>query len=382
MSGSSGEQRQATERWFVRRGVPHFIHEYSAATDIFTRAAPLLSFIFLIEMFAAVNFEAWWANTLAVMGASVLLLGVWAQVNRWRGRRPLQRPTSIGPIELTVFVLVPPLVPVVFGGNLVGSLGLIVANLAILGAVYIFTSYGIVPILWWATGRLFRQLGGTLLLFARAIPLLLLFVTFLFINAEVWQVSANLLGPLFVATLGMFAAFGALFILVRLPTEVEGLGAFMTWEEVGELCAGTPMQELPAADPAGVPPASPLSRAEWINTGLVILFGQALQVLLVSVLVGAFLVLLGLLTMPEAVIEAWTGMPVRSIGPTLSLFGRDVRLSEELLRVASFLAAFSGLYFAVTAVTDASYREQFFEEIVGDVRQAFAVRSAYLALDR
>jgi hypothetical protein len=126
---------------------------------------------------------------------------------------------------------------------------------------------------------------------------------------------------------------------------------------------------------------APLSRAEWVNTGLVILFGQALQVLLVSVLVGAFLVLLGLLTMPESVIQAWTGMPARPLGPTVSLLGRDVRFTEELLRVASFLAAFSGLYFAVTAVTDASYREQFFEEIVGDVRQAFAVRAAYLALD-
>ncbi len=370
-------RQQEIERWFIRRGIPHFIEGYSASTDIFTRAAPLLTFVFLFEVLAALNFETAWANTLAVVGAFVLVLGVWAQVNRWRGRRLLQRPTSIGPIELTVFVLVPPLVPVVFGGNLLGSAGLVVINLLILGLVYLSTSFGLVPIMVWATGRLFRQLGGTIVLFARAIPLLLLFVTFLFINAEVWQVSASLVGPLFAATLGLFGAFGALFIVVRLPAEVKGLGAFTNWQQVDALCRSTPIEGA-AGRFTGSPPARPLSRAEWANTGLVILFGQALQVLLVSVLVGAFLVLLGLLTMPEPIIESWTRVPVRPIGPLVSMFGREVQLTEELLRVASFLAAFSGLYFAVTAVTDPNYREDFFEEVVGDVRQAFAVRTAYL----
>ena len=32
------------------------------------------------------------------------------------------------------------------------------------------------------------------------------------------------------------------------------------------------------------------------------------------------------------------------------------------------------------AVTDPGYREEFFEEVVGDVRQAFAVRAVYLRL--
>ncbi|HDH03577.1 MAG TPA: hypothetical protein ENH15_04965, partial [Actinobacteria bacterium] len=79
-------RQQEIERWFIRRGIPHFIEGYSASTDIFTRAAPLLTFVFLFEVLAALNFETAWANTLAVVGAFVLVLGVWAQVNRWRGR--------------------------------------------------------------------------------------------------------------------------------------------------------------------------------------------------------------------------------------------------------------------------------------------------------
>ncbi len=379
MSRATSEPMRDTERWFVRRGIPHFIEDYSASQDIFTRASLLLTFIFLIEVFAALNFEAWWANTLAVLGAFGLVLGAWALVNRGRGRRPLERPRSIGPVELAVFVLVPPLVPVVFGGNLEGAVGLIALNLGLLAAIYVITSFGIVPLLGWATGRLFRQLSETLLLFARALPLLLLFVTFLFINAEVWQASANLLGPLFWGTLGLFAAFGTLFILVRLPKEVAGLGTFEDWDRVGTECAGTPVADL-STGWEGAPDHRPLGRTAWINVGLVILFGQALQIILVAVLVGAFLVLLGLLIVPPDVITAWAQVEPNLLWTSFGLLGREVQLTEELLRVAAFLAAFSGLYFAVMAVTDGAYREEFFEEVVGEVRQAFAVRCVYLVL--
>lgn len=370
---------EETERWFVHRGIPHFISDYSASQDIFTRAAPLLTFIFLIEMFAAVNFRTWWANTLAVLGAMALVLTVWGFVNRWRGWQPLHLPTSFGPIELSVFVFVPAIVPLIFGGSTTRAITLVVVNVVLVLLIYVVTSFGIIPIIVWATGRLFRQLTETLSLFARAMPLLLLFVTFLFINAEVWQVSANLFGPLLWGTIGLFAAFGTLFILVRLPSEVEGLGTFATWRKVSSLCTDTPVDGL-MRDRDGQPTPRPLERVEWVNVGLVVLFGQALQVLLVAFLVGAFLVLLGLLIMPPDVITAWTQVEPNTIGSAFGLLGRSVQLTEELLRVATFLAAFSGLYFAVTAVTDSSYRDEFFEEVVGEVREAFAVRVIYLEL--
>ncbi len=42
----------------------------------------------------------------------------------------------------------------------------------------------------WALRRAFRSLGLLLPLLTRALPMLLLFITFLFINAEVWQVAS------------------------------------------------------------------------------------------------------------------------------------------------------------------------------------------------
>ena len=48
------------------------------------------------------------------------------------------------------------------------------------------------------------------------------------------------------------------------------------------------------------------------------------------------------------------------------------------LWVVGFLVAFSALQFSVAAVTDATYRQEFFDEVTGEVRQALAVRSIYL----
>ncbi len=39
-----------TERWFVRQGLPHFIEDYRATTDVWTRAAPFLTLVFLAEL--------------------------------------------------------------------------------------------------------------------------------------------------------------------------------------------------------------------------------------------------------------------------------------------------------------------------------------------
>ena len=44
-----------------------------------------------------------------------------------------------------------------------------------------------------------------------------------------------------------------------------------------------------------------------------------------------------------------------------------------------FLAAFSGLYFTVYAVTDETYRDQFFTQLKAELDRAMGVRTVYLA---
>lgn len=367
----------ATERWFVSRGIPHFIYRYSASRDVLTRAAPLLSIVFVAEVVGALNLDwPWWVNLLAGIGGVAMLVGGLALSNGLRSRPLLARPQSVGAPELAVFVLVPPLLPLVFGGQQRSAAITAGANLALVVAVYATTSYGIVPMTRWGLGRMARQIGDLFNLLVRALPLLLLFMTFLFLNAEVWQASSSLVGPFFWATLGLFLAVGVVFVVARLPRELNRLGEFASEAELVGLVAGTPAAGLVARRP--VLPVPGLSRKEWGNAGLVVLFSQGLQILLVALLIGAFFVLFGMLTMRVPTIEAWTGGPVHVLAD-LHVWGQPAPITEELLRVAGFLAAFSGLYFTVVAVTDETYRGEFYEDVVAEVREVMAVRAAYLA---
>ena len=104
-----------TERWFVQRGLPHFIDEYRATTDVWTRAAPFLTLVFLAELSFSLDEDREGLGELLPLlgGLAIFVVGVMA-VNRLRGRRPLQRPDRVGTPELSLFVIAPALLPALF----------------------------------------------------------------------------------------------------------------------------------------------------------------------------------------------------------------------------------------------------------------------------
>ena len=370
------EQIERTEKWFVSQGLPHFIDDYSATHDIFTRAVPLLTLIFLFEVFGALNLEwVWWANVGAVLGGIAILITGWALANRTRGRPALKRPDSIGPVEIAVFVIAPAVLPAVFGGQVAFAASTAGANLLLLGLIYIGTSYGVVPMFRWALGRLVRQFGGLFDLFVRTLPLLLLFVVLLFITAEVWQVAASLDGGSMWGVLVLFVAAGTIFLITRLPKELGRLSSFESKSEVIQLTKGTPVEEgAQSLDSSFETPK--LGRREWVNVGLVALFSQGVQILLVSVLIALFCVGFGLLALTPEIIESWSGGAVNDVA-RFSIGDREIVLTEELLSVAALLASLSGFYFTVSALTDETYRKEFYEDIVHEIRRSFAVRQVY-----
>ncbi|MCL4292367.1 MAG: hypothetical protein KJ056_04985 [Acidimicrobiia bacterium] len=379
---STDRARGQVERWFLRRGLPHLIDGYSASRDVLTRAAPVLALVFLVEVLGAPkrSFPVW-LDAVAVAAGFAILLGAWALVNRLRGRRPLALPTDVGRTEVAVFVLVPPLLPLVFGAQVGSAVVTMLANAVLLGVVYLGASYGVVPTTRWAAGRLARQAADVFALLVRTLPLLALFVTFLFLTAEVWQSAGTVHGFTYALLLGLVFTVGTVFLVMRTPRDVAELGVFESWAEVRRLAEGTPAEPLidPAAgsDRAPVAGLPGLSRRQWGNVGLVLIVSQGLQILTVSLLIGGFFLLLGVLTVSEATTQAWSGSA--HVLASVHLDGRDLVLTEQLLRVAGFLTAFAGLNFTVYLVTDPTYRAEFREEVVGEVRQALAVRAVYLA---
>lgn len=371
------ELREETESWLVHRGLPHLIEDYSVTRDVFTRAAPFLTVVFVAQVFLAFDEDrSGLAELLPFIGGLVVLFGAAALVNVLRGRRPFQRPDRVGAPELALFVLVPPLLPVLFTNDrLVDGTSTIVGNLVILGLVYVVTSYGLVPMTRWALGQMFRQLSGLLNLMVRSLPLLLLFSAFLFLNAEIWQVANDFEAPFFWVVIALLAATGTAFLLLRLPSEVGGMNRFDSWSQVVHEAADSPVE---AVEPPGGPvPEEPLGQRARLNVGLVLVFSQSVQILSVGLIIGLFYVVFGVFTVREETILQWTTDPPDVIASG-TWFGQRVVFTWELVRVSAFIAAFSALQFTVSALTDDTYRREFFEDTVGEIREALAVRLLYL----
>jgi hypothetical protein len=366
----------ACERWFIRRGVPHFIEHYDAGEDIWTRALPLLVVLYLLRGLYALDLgERLGFNLLAILLVVGVLFAAWAVANLLAGRPPLARPRRVGGWELTVFVVGPEIPPLLLG-QWTDALKAMVLGVLTLLVVYLGTSYGVVPMLRWAGERTLSLIDSLRSVVSRALPLLLLTITFLFWTAEVWQVLGSLHGPTYWLVLGLFFVIGGGFVFSRLPGDVRAAGTLDSWDEVRELAAGTPADaiELPTE---GAPPERELSRRQYVNVALVGLFARTMQVLAVTVAALSFLVVLGVLAIGEQTTTTWVGAPA-DVLVSWTLTGRDMVLTEELLRVAGFLATFTGLTFTVYLVTDPTYRQEFRTDLASEVREAFAVRAAYL----
>jgi len=370
------------EHWFVDRGVPHFIERKTDGSllDAWTRALPLLVVTYLLLGFNALDLADWTVaeNLLASVAVIAMLIAAWAVSNRLRGVATFARPTDIDAPELALF-LIGPALPVVAFGQFGDAVENVIIAAVFLALIYIWSAYGLGPLLRWGARRGSRQLTSLGSLVARALPLLLLFNTFLFINAEVWELAGTLTGPAYVVVLFTFFLLGVTFALSRVPGTIREVNTFETWQDVDAHLAGTPAARLIPVRPSDTDgqPIDPLRIRQRLNIGLVVLFGQALQITLVTASLTAFFIGFGFFGITESTAMGWTRLDDIDVLLETSFGGRQLVLTEPLIRVSAFLGAFSGMYFTVVLTTDDTYRTEFSDDVGPEIREALAVRTAY-----
>ena len=353
---SDGDRLREYERGFRRAGLPLFSEEFTASRDVFNRAAPLLGLVFLGEMLGAGQLDwPWWQNALAIAGGLAILLAAFIAVNKAKGRPARAIPESLGAAELTGFVVIPALLPLIFGGQAGSAAATAAANLALLGVIYAVGAYGLPSIIRWVFARLALQLRTSLTLVARAVPLLAIFVLLSFPTQELWGIFANPTRGVYATIIALFVVLGTAFLAVRLPREARRLEA----EAGGD--------------------SPPLRRRQLFNVGLVMFVSQATQVLIVSLMIFAFLTVFGVLAIDDSLRIDWLGSPGNEI-IAFDLFGERLELTSQLLRVSAGLAAFAGFYFSIAIFTDSTYRAEFLEELTSEMRQSFRDRAEYLRL--
>ncbi len=376
----------ATEDWFVHNGIPHFIDDFTASEDVWTRAVGALSAVFFAELFLTFGDQfAGLQQVWVFLGGLAISVAAFVGLNRIRGRSSFARPRTIGAGELALFVLIPPVLALLGGHrDSFEFIQVILFNIAVLIIVYLVVSWGVFSMLRWGLATMWQHVTRILQLLGKVLPLMLLFSAFLFLNAEIWQVVNDLPLVFFGIVVGSLALIGLVFLAGSMAGAIHELRFFDDWSEVDRELENTPLEGCDTTGFAGSPEHVPLGRAARGNLTLRLVVGLSAQVLLVTALIFGFYVLFGVLTVREDTILQWTTLDETS-AVTLGSFtvgGERVVLSALHLVTAGMVAAFSGLQFAVSLVTDEAYRAEFVEDSNDEVREALAVRAAYLNLVR
>ncbi len=384
MAENDDELLVRAESWFVRRGLPYFIEDRKATDDVFSAALPLLLGYFVIDLMIVLSLRLtiWQRVGGAALGIA-LLAGLYMLRNLAKGERAFSLPRRISWIEFGGFVLIPPVVDFATRRKPKVALLDLAADLVAVLLICLVAS-AVFPLARWAFRRTFQELGEVFDLAARALPLLFLFNSFLFISKDVWEFSGEMSRHRLWGVVGLFAVFTVIFLFYRLPDEVRRVAAQDDRTTILEACRMTPMETV--VDRVVLHEgALPLTRAQRLNVLLVLFIGQILQVLLLGVLVFVFFLGFGKAALSSELINGWTGKP-DGTNPQATVFGYKLQdylhfsVDERLWQVSLFLAAVSAFFFAISSLTDEAYKAQFYDRMNRELETAIQVRRVYLAL--
>lgn len=234
----------------------------------------------------------------------------------------------------------------------------------------------LVSLVQWMTREVLASLTETGTAVARALPLLVGVVTFFFFTGEVWQTVGQADPLAYTLSALLFVGTSAAFLAGRGQLDLEALGRFDDDDALAAALEHTPYSGMGAS--VTTPATCPLTHGQERLVRLVATTARLVLASVVALSVLAFFLVLGVLTVSPQVIEVWAGAPP-STAFSVTLLERTYAVTAPLLKVAGFLAVFSGFYFAVVSMTDPTLRQGMRDTATDAVREACAARLVLLA---
>ncbi|PVE98119.1 hypothetical protein [Microbacterium sp. TPD7012] len=387
-SPSNRSAKRDADRWFREQGLPTFVPLRRWFTDLPRRVAPLIVGVAILVYLVGDGIEltvefaedstAGEAALLTLVVVGVLALTVVATWGGYVAARAILRRLSVGIGTLIALALIIACLAgiIVFGyqNNPRATVGPVFWALLVLILCVLVTGMGGGALISWASRLAVHNASAIGHMASIALPVILMLVVFAFFSAEVWQMASALHWGS-IALVGLVVAILAGIVVLRVSaSEIDDDAQAPTEVQRRAMLADTPAEHLPA-------PAEHqrLRAPQRFNILIAMTIAQLLQALFFALLLAALLIIIGSIAIPIGVVEIWLGPGSESqplIVEPLIVAGVELPLTVNLLKAAMLLSLIASLPFVFSAVSEARYRERFFDPIMVDMRRAILVRDA------
>lgn len=253
--------------------------------------------------------------------------------------------------------------------------------------IYLAIFLGVDTVLGWSLKHAIHQLASLSPMIAKVLPVLMVSVLFIFVNADLWKLANGLSFPRTWAVLGLM---GLLAVFVVVTTSLERTARLLGRSRGDDIARFSDNDyEYAAALEGGIWNTAqdwveekkilehrPLKIAPWSNLIIIPMIGQIIQATLFMLLVFGFFMGFSSIAISDTTIESW--MTVKP--EHLKILGVDTNINAVVIKVSMIVAVFSGLSFVATTSSDEKYARSFLKPMIARIKHILVIRDIYLGL--
>lgn len=253
--------------------------------------------------------------------------------------------------------------------------------------IYLAIFLGADTVLGWSLKHAIHQLASLPPMIAEVLPVLMVSVLFIFVNADLWKLANGLSFPRTWAVLGLM---GLLAVFVVVTTSLERtarlLGRYRgddiarfienDYEHAAALEGGIWNTAQDWVEEKKILEHRPLRIASWSNLIIIPMIGQIIQAIFFMLLVFGFFMGFSSIAISDTTIESW--MTVKP--EHLKILGVDTNINAVVIKVSMIVAVFSGLSFVATTSSDEKYARSFLKPMIERIKHILVIRDIYLGL--
>lgn len=257
----------------------------------------------------------------------------------------------------------------------------------IVAGIYLAIFLGVDTVLGWSLKHAIHQLASLPPMIAKVLPVLMVSVLFIFVNADLWKLANGLSFPRTWAVLGLM---GLLAVFVVVTTSLERTARLLGQHKGDDIARFTESDyEHAAALEGGIWNTAqdwveekkilehrPLKTAPWGNLIIIPMIGQIIQASFFMLLVFGFFMGFASIAISDATIESWMAVKPEH----LKILGVDTNINAVVIKVSMIVAVFSGLSFVATTSSDEKYARSFLKPMIARIKHILIIRDIYLGL--